>query len=75
MHEAQLALERTVAHALRNGASVRAVAELGLAPNIVQTYGRAHGRPTEQNRERLYESRSDKEDREDLVALDRSRRG
>lgn len=71
---AQLALERAVAAALRNGASVRAVAELGLAPNTVQKYGRAHGWPTEQNRERFYESRYDRADREDQEALDRSRR-
>lgn len=63
--EAQETLERVVAQALRNGASVRAVAELGLSPNTVQKYGRAHGWPTEQNRERFYESRYDREDRED----------
>ncbi len=73
VQEAQLALERAVASALRNGASVRAVAELGLAPNTVQKYGRAHGWPTEQNRERFYESRYDKDDREAQEALDRSR--
>jgi hypothetical protein len=72
VHEAQQTLERVVAQALRNGASVRAVAELGLAPNTVQKYGRAHGWPTEQNRERFYESRYDKEDREAQEALDRS---
>jgi hypothetical protein len=50
-------LEEAVARALRNGASVRVVAELGLSANTVQKYGRARGRPTEENRERFYESR------------------
>jgi DNA-binding NarL/FixJ family response regulator len=40
---AQAALEKAVAQALRNGASVRSVAELGLSANTVQKYGRAHG--------------------------------
>jgi hypothetical protein len=62
--KAQEALERAVARALRNGASVRAVAELGVSPNTVQKYGRAHGWPTEENRERFYESRYDREERE-----------
>jgi len=53
-----------VAEALTNGASVRSVAELGLSANTVQKYGRAHGWPTEQNRERFYESRYDREERE-----------
>jgi hypothetical protein len=61
---AQAALEKAVALALRNGASVRAVAELGVSANTVQKYGRAHGWPTEENRERFYESRYDREDRE-----------
>jgi hypothetical protein len=61
---AQQALEQAVARALRNGASVRAVAELGLSANTVQKYGRAHGWPTEINRERFYESRFDREERE-----------
>jgi hypothetical protein len=61
---AQQALEQAVARALRNGASVRAVAELGLSANTVQKYGRAHGWPTEMNRERFYESRFDREERE-----------
>jgi uncharacterized protein YjcR len=43
---------------------VRAVADLGLSANTVQKYGRAHGWPTEENRERFYESRYDREDRE-----------
>ena len=60
---AQVALEEAVAQALKDGASVRAVAELGLAANTVQKYGRAHGWPTEENRERFYESRYDREDR------------
>ena len=57
-------LEKAVAQALKNGASVRSVAELGLSANTVQKYGRAHGWPTEENRERFYESRYDREDRE-----------
>jgi hypothetical protein len=63
---AQAALEKAVAQALRNGASVRSVAELGLSANTVQKYGRAHGWPTEENRERFYESRYDREEREGL---------
>jgi len=63
---AQEALENAVAQALTNGASVRSVAELGLSPNTVQKYGRAHGWPTEENRERFYESRYDREEREEL---------
>src|SRR4051794_6340900 len=62
--KAQEALEKAVARALKNGASVRAVAELGVSANTVQKYGRAHGWPTEENRERFYESRYDREDRE-----------
>jgi uncharacterized protein YjcR len=65
---AQEALEEAVAQALKNGASVRSVAELGLSPNTVQKYGRAHGWPTEENRERFYESRYDREEREELGA-------
>jgi len=42
---AQETLEKAVAQALRNGASVRSVAELGLSANTVQKYGRAHGCP------------------------------
>jgi hypothetical protein len=61
---AQEALEKAVARALTNGASVRSVAELGLSANTVQKYGRAHGWPTEQNRERFYESHYDREERE-----------
>jgi uncharacterized protein YjcR len=64
LRNAQNALEEAVAEALMNGASVRSVAELGLSANTVQKYGRAHGWPTEQNRERFYESRYDREDRE-----------
>ena len=63
---AQKALEKAVAQALRNGASVRSVAELGLSANTVQKYGRAHGWPTKENRERFYESRYDREERESL---------
>jgi hypothetical protein len=61
---AQDKLEKAVARALLRGASVRAVAELGLAPNTVQKYGRAHGWPTEQNRSRFNESRWDRQERE-----------
>ena len=61
---AQKALEKAVAQALKNGASVRSVAELGLSANTVQKYGRAHGWPTEENRERFYESRYDRDERE-----------
>jgi uncharacterized protein YjcR len=63
---AQEALENAVAQALMNGASVRSVAELGLSPNTVQKYGRAHGWPTGENRERFYESRYEREDRDGL---------
>jgi hypothetical protein len=66
VRKAHEALETAVARALRNGASVRSVAELGLSANTVQKYGRAHGWPTEENRERFYESRYDREDRESL---------
>jgi hypothetical protein len=62
--KAQEALENAVAQALKNGASVRSVAELGLSPNTVQKYGKAHGWPTAENRERFYESRYDREERE-----------
>ncbi|SHN50110.1 hypothetical protein SAMN05660350_00149 [Geodermatophilus obscurus] len=71
---AQERLEKVVAQALRNGASVRSVAELGLSANTVQKYGRAHGWPTEQNRERFYESRYDREDREEQESRDGAER-
>jgi hypothetical protein len=64
VRNAQDALEQAVAQALKNGASVRSVAELGLSANTVQKYGWAHGWPTGENRERFYESRYDREDRE-----------
>jgi hypothetical protein len=64
VRKAQEKLEEAVAHALKNGASVRSVAELGLSANTVQKYGRAHGWPTEENRDRFYESRYDREERE-----------
>jgi hypothetical protein len=64
VRKAQDELERSVAQALKNGASVRAVADLGLSANTVQKYGKAHGWPTEENRERFYESRCDREERE-----------
>lgn len=60
---AQDELEKAVAKALLNGASIREVAALGLAPATVQKYGRAHGWPTEENRRRFYESRWDKHQR------------
>ena len=65
VRKAQEKLEKAVAQALHNGASVRAVAELGVSPNTVQKYGRAHGWPTAENRERFYESHYDREQRED----------
>jgi uncharacterized protein YjcR len=64
VRKAQESLEKAVAQALMNGASVRSVAELGVSANTVQKYGRAHGWPTEENRERFYESRWDREERE-----------
>jgi hypothetical protein len=72
LRQAQDGLEEAVARALMNGASVRSVAELGLSANTVQKYGRAHGWPTQENRERFYESRYDREERE---ACDDSRWG
>jgi uncharacterized protein YjcR len=66
VRKAQHPLERAVAQALKNGASVRAVAELGVSANTVQKYGRAHGWPTGENRERFYESRYEREDRDGL---------
>jgi hypothetical protein len=64
VQKAQENLEMAVARALKNGASVREVAELGLSANTVQKYGRAHGWPTEENRERFYESQYDRDARE-----------
>jgi hypothetical protein len=64
VRKAQEKLELAVAQALKDGASVREVAELGLSANTVQKYGRAHGWPTEENRERFYESRYDRDERE-----------
>jgi hypothetical protein len=64
VRRAQEKLEKAVAQALKNGASVREVAELGLSANTVQKYGRAHGWPTEENRERFYESHYDRDERE-----------
>jgi uncharacterized protein YjcR len=64
VRRAQEKLEMAVAQALKNGASVREVAELGLSANTVQKYGRAHGWPTEENRERFYESQYDRDERE-----------
>ena len=62
---AQDELDASVARALLNGASVRAVSELGVSPNTVQKYGRAHGWPTDENRQRFNESRWDRYGRED----------
>jgi hypothetical protein len=64
VRDAQNELEKAVAGALVAGASVRAVAELGLSPNTVQKYGRAHGWPTEENRQRFNESRWDRQERQ-----------
>jgi uncharacterized protein YjcR len=75
VRQAQEALEHAVAEALLNGASVRAIAELGLSANTVQKYGRAHGWPTEENRSRFYESRYDREERESLDASRRVKGG
>ena len=57
LRAAQQELEESVGQALLSGASVCAVSELGLSPNTVQKYGRAHGWPTEENRSRFNESR------------------
>jgi hypothetical protein len=47
----QLDVEKAVARALKNGASIRAVQEAsGLSPNTIQKYGYAHGWPTAENR-------------------------
>ena len=75
VQKAQEALEQAVAQALLNGASVRAIAELGLSANTVQKYGRAHGWPTDENRDRFYESRYDREEREILAASRRPEGG
>jgi hypothetical protein len=64
VRKAQEKLEKAVALALQNGASVRGVAELGVSPNTVQKYGRAHGWPTAENRQQFYESRYDREERD-----------
>ena len=63
VREAQEELEKAVADALLGGASIRAVAELGLSPNTVQKYGARHGWPTEENRRRFSESRWDRQER------------
>lgn len=63
VRRAQEELETAVADALLNGASVRSVAEVGLSPNTVQKYGRAHGWPTEENRSRFNESREERQER------------
>ncbi|HZB21985.1 MAG TPA: hypothetical protein VE463_19255 [Blastococcus sp.] len=43
---------------------MRAVSELGVSPNTVQKYGRTHGWPTDENRQRFNESRWDRYGRE-----------
>jgi transposase len=64
LRDDQVELEKAVAQALLNGASIRAVAEgTGLSQNTIQKYGRAHGWPTEDNRQRFNESRWDRQDR------------
>lgn len=60
VRQAQKELELAVTTALKNGASVRAVAELGLSTNTVLKYGHSHGWPREQDRARFYESRWDR---------------
>jgi uncharacterized protein YjcR len=64
LREAQDELEKAVAQALLSGASIRAVAELGLSPNTVQKYGARYGWPTEENRQRFNESRWDRQERQ-----------
>jgi uncharacterized protein YerC len=62
---AQLALEKAVAQALKNGASIRGVeAATGLSQNTIQKYGRAHGWPTQAHRDKFYETRWDKSQRD-----------
>lgn len=62
---AQDDLEKAVAQALKNGASLRSVEKAtGLAQNTIQKYGRAHGWPTEAHRARFYETRWDKSQQE-----------
>lgn len=57
----QVRVEKAVARALLNGASIRSVTEAtGLSPATVQKYGRAHGWPTKENRARFYETRWDR---------------
>lgn len=58
--DAQAELEKAVTAALKEGASVRSVAALGLSTNTVMKYGRAHGWPTAEHRKRFYESRYDR---------------
>jgi hypothetical protein len=56
-------LEQAVARLL-NGASIRAVVDAtSLSANTVHEYGRAHGWPTEENRQRFDESRWDRSGR------------
>jgi uncharacterized protein YjcR len=64
LQAAQEELEKAVAQALLNGASVRAISERGLSPNTVHKYGRAHGWPTVENRSRFNESRWSRSGRE-----------
>ncbi len=64
LRKAQDELEKAVAQALLDGASIRAVAELGLSPNTVQKYGARHGWPTDENRRRFNESRWGRQERQ-----------
>ena len=58
---AQLAVEKAVAQALKNGASIRAVQDAsGLSPNTIQKYGAAHGWPTAENRRNFNASKYDR---------------
>ena len=64
LHSGSTQLERVVADALLHAGSVRAVAELGVSPNTVRKYVRAHAWPTETNRSRFNETRWDRLGRE-----------
>lgn len=56
--QSQLAVEKAVAKALKNGASIRAVQDAsGLSSNTIQKYGYAHGWPTAENRANFNKSK------------------
>lgn len=56
--EAQEAVEKAVAAALKHGASAPAIQDkTGLSPNTIYKYGRAHGWPTAENRANFNKSR------------------